>query len=268
MYKIDIKGLTFSACHGVNPEEKTAEQPFRVNVKAIADGHAENDNIESTVSYANIAKTVKAVMEGGHAELIETLAERIAAKILGGYEKIRETEVEVEKPEAPLSIPFQNVSVSIKRKWSRAFISVGSNLGDRKGFLDLGLKMLREKDGIRVLKTAAYTETEPYGKPDQPTFLNGLIEIETYLDPFELLDFLHVIERAAGRERIERWGARTLDMDIVLFDDLVIYSDSLIIPHADMCNRKFVLAPLAELAPDFIHPVEKKNIKQLLKRLI
>ena len=106
-------------------------------------------------------------------------------------------------------------------------------------------------------------ETEPYGVTDQPSFLNGAARISTLLTPHELLDELHRIEAEAGRERIIHWGPRTLDLDIIFYDDLVMSDDDLCIPHVDMHNRSFVIEPMKELAPYKMHPVLKKRMVEL-----
>ena len=98
-------------------------------------------------------------------------------------------------------------------------------------------------------------------------FLNGVLCLETYLNPFELLDFLHEVEKSENRERILRWGPRTLDLDILFFDDLILDTKELIIPHADMANRSFVLEPLAEIAPYKRHPLSRMTVKEMLDRL-
>ena len=109
--------------------------------------------------------------------------------------------------------------------------------------------------------------TEPVGGVEQDDFLNGCLELETLYTPYELLDFLHKIEQAHNRKRIVHWGPRTLDLDIILYDDVVMYEDDLIIPHIEMENREFVLKPLCEIAPYIKNPVNGKSIKQLLSEI-
>lgn len=109
--------------------------------------------------------------------------------------------------------------------------------------------------------------TEPYGGVEQDDFLNACLILKTLISPEELLEKLHEIEKEAHRERIIRWGPRTLDLDILLYDDLVMENDELIIPHVEMHMRDFVLKPLSEIAPNVRHPIYKKTISQLLKEL-
>ena len=109
--------------------------------------------------------------------------------------------------------------------------------------------------------------TKPFGVTDQPDFLNGVLEMDTLLDPHELLYLLNSIEAEAGRERIIHWGPRTLDLDILFYDDLVMDSEELNIPHIGIAQRDFVLAPMNEIAPGFVHPVYRKTIQDLLMEL-
>jgi len=126
--------------------------------------------------------------------------------------------------------------------------------------------MLEER-GIRAVKTSALVETEPWGVKEQPPFINMALEAETDLDPEALLGTLKDIERALGRRETFRWGPRTADLDILFYDDLVMESDTLQIPHPFLHARDFVLTPLAEIAPGKVHPILKKTIAVLREEL-
>ena len=125
------------------------------------------------------------------------------------------------------------------------------------------LDLPEEKVRKRVEKVSSYLVTEPYGGVEQDDFLNGAMEVRTLLTPEELLAELHRIEAEHGRERVLRWGPRTLDLDIIFYDDLVMDSDELTIPHIDMQNRDFVVDPMAEIAPYKRHPIYGKTMKEL-----
>ena len=145
------------------------------------------------------------------------------------------------------------------------FIGIGSNLGDSKKNCISSIKHIQEFANIR--NVSSLYETEPIGKVDQPDFINCVIEIETELDPYELLTRLQSIENKLGRVREQRWGARTIDLDIIFYDDLIIDTGGLKIPHPEAHNRRFVLEPLREIAPDLIHPEAKLNISEILAGL-
>lgn len=136
----------------------------------------------------------------------------------------------------------------------KAYISLGSNLGDRAGHLKAALRMLGAAAGVEVRAASPVYETDPVGMREQPRFLNQVAEIETSLDPERLLDVLLSIEAALGRTRAGRWSPRTLDLDLLLYEDRILRSQRLEIPHPRMCERRFVLEPLADLAPDLRVP--------------
>lgn len=130
---------------------------------------------------------------------------------------------------------------------SIVYIALGSNLGDKLGYLKDARQALSEQPQITVLASSKLYETDPYGDVEQDDFLNAAIKIETKLDPQELLDVLHQIEAELGRERLIHWGPRTIDLDILLFDDAVIQTKTLTIPHPELTKRSFVLIPLKDI---------------------
>ncbi|GAB4405766.1 MAG: 2-amino-4-hydroxy-6-hydroxymethyldihydropteridine diphosphokinase [Thermodesulfovibrionales bacterium] len=148
-----------------------------------------------------------------------------------------------------------------------AYIGVGSNLGNREDNCLKAIKLLSDK-GITVRKQSSLYETEPWGVKDQPWFINTVIEIETAIEPEELLQMLKEVERDIGRVDTYRWGPRVIDLDILLYNDLVMDTPHLKIPHPLIHERDFVLRPLSEIAPDKTHPVLKKTIKELLSELM
>ena len=149
-----------------------------------------------------------------------------------------------------------------------AFIALGSNLGDRRGTLEGAVAALSSTSGVVVRKVSSFHETEPVGgPPGQGLFLNAAAVLETSLDPFGLLQVLREIEERFGRTRTVRWGERTLDLDLLLFDDRVVDTPELTVPHPRLTERRFVLEPLAEVAPDTIEPVTRRTIIDLLADL-
>jgi len=149
---------------------------------------------------------------------------------------------------------------------STVYIGIGSNLGDREEHCLKAIRLFSEK-GILVTRRSSMYETEPWGVKDQPKFLNMAIEGETGLTPAGLLEVLKMTEDEVGRTKTYRWGPRVIDLDILLYDDLVISTPELTIPHPRMHEREFVLRPLAEIAPEKIHPMLEKTMRELLSDL-
>ena len=149
---------------------------------------------------------------------------------------------------------------------SVAYIALGSNLGDKEANLKQSLQLLQEQ-GLKVKAVSGFLKTAPYGVTDQPGFVNAAACVETDLAPAPLLELLLNTELSMGRVRLRHWGERNIDLDLLLYDDLIYHSATLTLPHPDMQNRLFVLQPLAEIAADKIHPVLKTSIENLLKSL-
>lgn len=144
-----------------------------------------------------------------------------------------------------------------------AYLLLGSNEGDRLGWLDKGKEMIEESGNIIVATSAIY-ETAAWGLEEQPDFLNQVIQINTTLSPVDLLMHIQQVENRLGRQRTIKWGQRTLDIDILLYNDEIVELPELHIPHPFLAKRRFTLAPLAEIAPDIIHPIYSKTILELL----
>jgi 3-oxoacyl-[acyl-carrier protein] reductase len=152
----------------------------------------------------------------------------------------------------------------VKGMGAIAYIGLGSNLGNRQDYLDKAIEAFQEHAGMAVRQVSSYFETDPEGgPPDQPDFINAVAELETTLEPNELMQALLKIERDLGRVRREKNGPRTIDLDILLYDDVILDDPDLKIPHPRMHERGFVLEPIAEIAPDFVHPVLGDTMAEL-----
>ena len=269
MDKIYIRDLEFIGYHGVFEEEKKLGQKFYVTLELITNlrDAGLNDDILKTTHYGEVAKTVEKIFFSKKYDLIETLAEDIAREILLNFNLISELKLEIKKPWAPVGIPLDNVAVEINRKWTEAYISIGSNMGNKKENLEKAISELSQVKDTFVTKKSKIIETEPFGYKEQDDFLNACVGIKTLLPARELLKELLAIEKRMGRERKIKWGPRIIDLDIIFYGKEVIEEDDLIVPHPYMEYREFVLKPLEEIIPNFVHPLLMKRVSTLRKEL-
>lgn len=265
MDKIFIKNLEVFANHGVFPEETVLGQKFVVSAELLTDTReaGRSDDLSRSVHYGEVSTFITEYLQKHTFKLIEAAAENLAEELLLDIPRLKGVTIELKKPWAPVHLPLETVGVSISRSWHRAYIAMGSNMGDSRAYLDMAVRKLNETRGCRVLKTADYIVTKPYGGVEQDDFLNSALEMDTLLTPYELLEELHRIENDAGRKRVIRWGPRTLDLDILMYDDIVLDTPELHIPHIEMHKRDFVLEPMCCIAPYLRHPVYNRTMEQL-----
>lgn len=266
---IKISGLEVYANHGVFPEENKLGQKFVISIKMCLDlsKASENDDLKQSVDYGEICGRVTQFTQNNTFKLIETLAYGITENLLDNYRLLTSVETTVEKPWAPVGLPLDTVSVTVKRRWHTAYVAVGSNMGDKEKYINTAIQSIDHEKGCHVKSISNLIVTEPYGVTDQPDFLNGALSVITYLEPHELLNLLQKLEQEALRVRERHWGPRTLDLDILLFDDKIISDNDLCVPHIDMQNREFVLKPLSEIAPYALHPIFRKTVLQMYSEL-
>lgn len=270
MDRINIKNLEIFANHGVFPEETKLGQKFQVSCTLYLDTReaGKTDDLEKSVNYGTICHLIKQQMEEHTFLLIEAVAEHLARAILKFDMRIRQVDLEIKKPWAPIGLPLDTVSVQITRKWHEVYVALGSNMGNKKEYIEKAVETLTEMEDCQVECVSQLIVTEPYGEVEQDEFLNGALKLWTLLEAGELLERLHEIEKEAGRERLIHWGPRTLDLDILLYDDEIIEKRDLCVPHVDMQNRQFVLKPMSEIAPYKRHPLYGKTMKELLDDLM
>lgn len=269
MDSIQIRDLEIYCHHGVFKEENVLGQKFLVSLTMYMDTRPAGvtDELEKSINYAEAAHFVKEEMEQKTYRLIETAAEHLAREILCHFPRIERVEVQIQKPWAPILLPLDTVSVCIERGWTTVYLSLGSNMGDRERYIENAVDALRHDPAIKNVRVSDMIETEPYGYTDQPLFLNAAAELQTVWSPMQLLEVCQRIEQEGNRERTIHWGPRTIDVDILLFGTEIIQTERLTIPHREMHKRRFVLEPLARLAPWTEHPVLGRRVLELLDGL-
>lgn len=268
MDRLDIHGLEIFAHHGVFPAEKELGQKFVLDLTLTYDmtQAAMTGDLRASVHYGQLSQQVTDWFRETSHDLIETAGHAVLERIFAHYPLVQAISLTVKKPWAPVHLPLETCAVTLTREKSRAFIGLGTNLGDKSANLAKA-KELMEQAGMVIIKQSSLLETEPWGGVEQDGFLNQVVEIETWLTPETLLDTLLAIELDMGRVREVRWGPRLIDLDVLFIEDQTIYTDKLIVPHPYVAERDFVLQSLVEIAPHYIHPVLKKPIRQLLEEL-
>lgn len=266
---IRIRDLKVFAHHGVFAEETEKGQNFFVSVDAYQNisAAATLDELILTTDYSDMCAHIEKFLTENTYKLIETAAEELSKSLLMKYSLVDSVVVEIKKPEAPIDASLEYVSVVRRMSRHKALLSLGSNMGDREKHLKDAMEELDAEPATNVIKVSSIQETKPYGYKEQDMFMNCAIEVSTLLAPKDLLIFTQGIELKHGRERKEHWGPRTLDIDIVFYDDLVYGDGTLQIPHIDMQNRYFVLKPLSEIEPGYRHPLLNRTVMQLLLEL-
>lgn len=269
MDKITIKNLEVFCNHGVYKEENILGQKFLVSAELSLSTRKAglSDALEDSVSYGDVSRLITAEMKKQNDKLLERAAERIAGQILKEFPLIDSVRIEVKKPWAPVMMHLDYASVSIERGWHRVYVGVGSNMGERQAWIDMAAEALRSDGNNRNFRSAQVIETEPYGYLEQDKFLNTVFTFETLYEPEELLLRMQEIEKEAHRERKIHWGPRTLDLDLLLYDNRITESLVLTIPHPEMTKRLFVLIPLCELNPHGVHPLYRKRFAEYKEAL-
>ena len=267
---IEIEDLEIFAKHGVLSAENQLGQKFLVSAKLYTDTAKAGitDRLEYSIDYSVVCAFMTEYMQTHTYKLIEAAAENMVNDLLLSFPIIKKIDLCIKKPWAPIGLPLKTVSVNISRGWHTAYIALGSNLGDKENFLNDAISAINSDSMCMVDKVSDFIETVPYGEVEQDNFLNGAIKIQTLYSPKMLLEFLHKLEADAKRVRTVHWGPRTLDLDIIFYDDMIIDDETLIIPHPDMINRDFVLTPLNQIAPNHMHPVFMKSIAELYANLL
>lgn len=267
---IRIRNLETFGNHGLIPEENVLGQKFFISADVYTSTRqaGKKDNLKQSIHYGEVCREIDSFIRQNTFKLIEKVAENLAEHLLLTYPLMTGIKLEIKKPWAPIGLPLDFVSIEITRSWHEVYIGLGSNMGESEQLIHTAITQLDNLKTSQVIKVSKLIKTKPYGGVEQPDFINGVLQLKTLLTPNELLEALHQIEHQAGRKRSVHWGPRTLDLDILLYDEQLVFEENLTIPHIDMTNREFVLTPLAEIAPYAIHPATGKTILTLQQELI
>lgn len=252
MDRIRILGIRGFGHHGVLDHEQEFGQEFTVDVELGTDftAAAQTDDLTQTTDYGAVATLVSAAITGPRVDLIETLADRIASELVS-LPAVLEVVVTVHKPHAPMPVGVADVIVSrFRRAPTVAYLGLGSNEGDSVAILNDALDTLAQTPGINLVAASSLYRTDPIGGPAQPDFVNAVVAVRTAKTPHELLAVCQSLEQQAGRVRKERWGPRSLDVDIIDIVGRSVSEPDLQVPHPRSAVRGFVVVPLAEIAPE------------------
>ncbi|WP_300386234.1 2-amino-4-hydroxy-6-hydroxymethyldihydropteridine diphosphokinase [Clostridium sp.] len=269
MDKLYLKKVEIFANHGVFQEEKNLGQKFILSLEIELDLSlaSKTNDLTKSVHYGELCHKIEEEFKKKSYDLIETAAEKIAEFILYNYNQVKNVKVLLEKPWAPIGRHLDTAAVEIKRGWHKVFIALGSNIDEKEENIKKAIKLIGNKEEVRIIKESKIIETDPWGYKEQDTFKNAVIEVETILNPKELMRYLLDIESIMKRERIIKWGPRIIDLDIILYDDLITSDEFVTIPHPRMEERAFVLEPLNEIAPNMINPLNNKRVFRMLEEL-
>jgi dihydroneopterin aldolase/2-amino-4-hydroxy-6-hydroxymethyldihydropteridine diphosphokinase len=269
MDKIYLKNVEIFANHGVFKEEKTLGQKFILDLELSLnlEEAGKTGDLTKSVHYGELCHGIEKVFISESYDLIETAAEKVAEYTLLTYPLVHNVKVTLKKPWAPIGRHLDYAAVEIERGWHEGYLSIGSNIGDKKENLKEAIDKIDSTQDLIVEKISSFIVTEPWGYENQEEFLNGALKIKTILSPKELMNKLLTIEEEMKRERIIKWGPRIIDLDIIFYDDLISEDEYVILPHPRMEEREFVLKPLCEIAPNKMHPVLNKRVFRMLEEI-
>lgn len=280
MFKIIIKNLNLFGYHGVRECEKKDGQNFCFNIEILLNKNSflNGDDLENTINYSEVIRLVKKINSSNKFNLLETFSQTIAEDIMKMSPLVEKVTVKIEKTSPPIKENLESVGVEYvlngkresKNKFKKVetdvYLSLGSNVGDRENNLRKAVDLISSNPNINVVKVSSIYETEPMYFKDQDYFYNIILQARVCgeLTPFEIIGFLKGIEYGFGRRTRNKCGPRIIDIDLLYYGEMVIESDFLTIPHPRIEERKFVLVPLSEIAPEFT--IEEENIKEFIKK--
>lgn len=279
-FTVRIKDLEIYARHGVNNFEQEMGQIFLLDIvmktpeplqSTESPGSAEpgiKDSIDNTVNYSYVIRHVTKWMKENTCQLIETVADSLCREILEHFKAVDYVSVELKKPHAPIKeAHFDYVSVKKEMAWHDAYLSLGSNSSDSEQKMAEAMDVIGDLQGVKVCSVSKTMAYPAVGAGYDGIFLNNAVCIKTYLSPDSLHEACRRIEKALGRHRETEGGTRPIDIDILLYDDLVSFDGDYTLPYPDLQNRTYVLEPMCEIAPRLRHPLLCKTMTELLEEI-
>lgn len=250
---IEVRGIRAFGYHGVLAHEGEFGQEFIADVSLRCDmsAAAATDDLRLTADYGAVARVVSDLITNQRFQLIETLADTIAEALVD-QPSVVEVRVTIHKPHAPMPVGVADVVVTrVRRTPLRAFLGLGGNIGDTVAQIQSAVTALADVPGVTVSEASPLYRTAAEGGVEQPDFVNAVVEVRTSLTPHELLGVCRQLEAASGRVRDQRWGPRTLDVDILAIQGESVSEPDLQVPHPRATVRAFVVVPWADIAPEF-----------------
>jgi dihydroneopterin aldolase/2-amino-4-hydroxy-6-hydroxymethyldihydropteridine diphosphokinase len=280
MFSITIKDLNLFGYHGVKESEKKDGQNFRFNIEILINkgSFLNDDSLGSTVNYSEVIRLVKRINSDTRFNLLETLSQVVAGKIMDISPLIEKVTIKIEKTSPPIKENLESVGTEyvldrkieekgeFKKGKTNVYLSLGSNISNRENNLRKAVDLIGNSPNIDILKVSSIYETEPMYIKDQDSFYNIVLNarIDGEISPFEIMGFLKGIEFGFGRKMTKkRYGPRVIDIDLLYYGEMSIESDFLTLPHPGIEERKFVLVPLSEIAPEI--KIKGKNIKKFIE---
>ncbi|MBE3113987.1 MAG: 2-amino-4-hydroxy-6-hydroxymethyldihydropteridine diphosphokinase [Actinobacteria bacterium] len=281
MFRIIIKDLNLFGYHGVKESEKKDGQNFCFNIEILLNKNSflNGDDLKNTINYSEVIRFVKKINSSNKFNLLETFSQTIAEDIMEMSPLVEKVTVKIEKTSPPIKENLESVGVEYvldskreekdksKNNKVDVFLSLGSNMGNRENNLRKAVDLIGRSPNINIIKVSSIYETEPMYFKDQDSFYNIVLQaqVDRELSPFGMMGFLKGIEYGFGRKRSKkRYGPRIIDIDLLYYGEMVIESNFFTVPHPGIEERKFVLVPLSEIAPEFI--IEEENIKEFIKK--
>ena len=282
MFRILIKDLNLFGYHGVRDSEKKDGQNFCFNIEILLNKNSflNSDNLENTLNYSQVIRILKDINSNQRFNLLETLSQTIANRIMEISSLIEKVSVKIEKTSPPIKENIESVGVEyildrksvegsgkgkLESSEVNVYMSLGSNIRNRENNLRKAVDLIGRSPNINIIKVSSIYETEPMYFKDQDSFYNIVLQaqVDRELSPFEIIGFLKGIEHGFGRKRSEkRYGPRIIDIDLLYYGEMVIESDFLTVPHPGIEERKFVLVPLNEIAPEL--KIKSRNIGEFI----